>query len=235
MWYVMKILKGLKVFLFGQQTYLGSHVLYTSGYKNTIERLLISYSETKDRLSSTEVLNVGFWSDLFDEISFELMHFKAKEIMCEYSHKSFSAENIALFFEKHMNFNEEYVLNTLNRIQGSLEAKDKNKPHFSQKNYLAVHCGAYERNTLNKILVMLQICVNHIEGKKFSTRYLVDSSPLYLSDNEDLPAIGSPFNISLLMGGDHNTYGFSLGVYHCSAIRAFLKNHYESDSEFAYA
>ena len=231
----MNILKGLKDFLFGQQTYLGSHVLYASGYKNTVERLLNSYNENKDKLSRTDLLNFGYWTDLFEEINFELLHFKAKEIMCAYTYTPFTAENIALFFEKQMNFNEDYVLFTLHYIQNSLASTENSKPHFSQKNFLAVRNGAYDRETLNKILVMMQICVNQIEGKNYSTRYLVDSSPLYLRDEVGLPAIGSPFNISLLIGQELNTYGLHLGVYHCSAIRAFLKSHFENYSELAYA
>jgi len=231
----MNILKNIKQFLFGKQTYLGSHVLYASGYKDTVERLLNDYNEYKDKLSSTDLLNVDYWSDLFDEINFELMHFKAKEIMCAYYYTPFTAENIALFFEKQMNFNEDYVLFTLHYIQGSLASTDNSKPYFSQKNFLAMRNGIDDRESLNKMLVMMQICLNHIEGKNYSTRYLVDSSPLYLHDEIGLPAIGSPFNISSLMGQKLNTYGFYLGFYHCSAIRAFLKTHYEEDSELVYA
>lgn len=231
----MNILKGLKDFLFGQQTYLGSHILYASGYKSTVEHLLNSYNENKDTLSSTDVLNVNYWTDLFEEINFELMHFKAKEIMCAYCYTPFTAENIALFFEKQMNFNEDYVLFTLHYIQGSLASINNSKPHFSKKNFLAVRNGAYDRDTLNKILVMMQICVNHIEGKNYSTRYLVDSSPLYLRNDVGLPAIGSPFNISLLLGQELNTYGFYLGDYHCSAIRKYLQEYYKNHSELVYA
>lgn len=231
----MNILKNLKKFLFGQQTYLGSHVLYESGYKVTVERLLNGYNEHKDKLSSTNVLDVCYWTDLFDQINFELMHFKAKEIMSAYWYTPFTAENIAVFFEKQMNFNEDYVLFTLHSIQSSLGHVDNCKQHFSQRNFLAMRNGIDHRESLNKMLVMMQICLNHIEGKNYSTRYLVDSSPLYLHDEIGLPAIGSPFNISSLMGEKLNTYGFYLGFYHCSAIRAFLKTHYEEHSELVYA
>lgn len=231
----MNIFKNLIDFFYGQQTYLGSHVLYSSGYKNTVKHLLKSYSEKKDHVSSFEILNVSFWTDLFEEINFELLHFKAKEIMCAYTYTPFTAENVAYFFEKHMNFGEDYVLFTLHCIQCSLKSNNGKKPHFSQKNFLAVRSGFDEREMLNKMLVMMQICVNFIESQNHTTRYLVESAPLYLRGKIGLPAIGSPFNISLLMGEQLNTYGFYLGNYHCSAIRAYMNDHLENMGEIAYA
>lgn len=232
---MVNIFKNLIDFFCGQKTYLGSHVLYSSGYKNTVERLLKSYSEKKDHVSSLEVLNVFFWTDLFKEIRFELLHFKAKDIMCTYTHTAFTEENIAYFFEKHMSFGADYVLFTLHCIQGSLKPTNGEKANFSQKNFLAVRSTFDENEMLKKILVMMQICVNFIESHNHKTRYLVESAPLYLRGEMGLPAIGSPFNISLLMGEQINTYAFYLGKNHCSAIRAYMNDHLENMDEIAYA
>jgi len=216
----MNLLSRIKNFFTFNNGHIGSETLKKSGYKPFVDRLLDDHKHEASAVSDTLMIDLLYWLKLFQGIRIELLHFKAKDITSSFENTEFNEENISIFFEKYMRFDSSYVNYTLAAMQSILIERDSNKRLFNERNFLNT-VPLSELEMLDKVVVMLHICLNRIEKKNYSIRYLVDSSPRYYRSNDDLPPIGSPFNISLIIGEQMNSYGFFLDNYYCNAIDSY--------------
>lgn len=134
--------------------------------------------KSENVFQALKLIDAIYWEKLFKEINFDLIHFKANDIMSAFNQSEFTEINVVQFFEKHMQLGEDYINYTLHAIQGMLVSDNDSTPQFKPRNFINnMQDGHNDMATLNKILAMLQLCVNHIEKRKFNTRYLLDSAP----------------------------------------------------------